>query len=70
MAAYVERHLKTFEWHGLKFGVLVCNELWATALGVPVLEVNAPPENKPANASSGLISGDGRREIIVPDTGR
>lgn len=30
MIDYVEGQLKTFEWKGIRFGVLICNDLWAT----------------------------------------
>ena len=30
MVEYVEGELKTFEWNGLRFGILICNDLWAT----------------------------------------
>lgn len=30
MIDFVEGKLKTFEWQGRKFGVLICNDLWAT----------------------------------------
>jgi predicted amidohydrolase len=30
MAEYVEGGLKTFEWNELRFGILICNDLWAT----------------------------------------
>ena len=30
MTDYVEGNLKTFEWNGNKFGILICNDLWAT----------------------------------------
>jgi predicted amidohydrolase len=30
MVDYVEGELKTFEWKGYKFGILICNDLWAT----------------------------------------
>ena len=30
MVDYVEGVLKTFEWNGIRFGVLICNDLWAT----------------------------------------
>jgi predicted amidohydrolase len=30
MIDYVEGELKTFDWNGLKFGILICNDLWAT----------------------------------------
>jgi predicted amidohydrolase len=30
MNEYAEGQLKTFDWHGLRFGVLICNDLWAT----------------------------------------
>jgi predicted amidohydrolase len=30
MLDYVEGALRTFEWNGIRFGVLICNDLWAT----------------------------------------
>jgi predicted amidohydrolase len=30
MVDYVEGDLKTFNWNGLQFGILICNDLWAT----------------------------------------
>ena len=30
MVDYVEGNLKTFEWEGHRFGILICNDLWAT----------------------------------------
>jgi predicted amidohydrolase len=30
MQEYVEGALKTFDWKGLRFGILICNDLWAT----------------------------------------
>ena len=30
MRDYVEGALRTFEWHGVRFGALICNDLWAT----------------------------------------
>jgi predicted amidohydrolase len=30
MTDYIEGELKTFDWKGLRFGILVCNDLWAT----------------------------------------
>jgi len=30
MQQYVEGKLRTFEWRGLRFGALICNDLWAT----------------------------------------
>jgi predicted amidohydrolase len=30
MVEYVEGELKTFDWNGLRFGILICNDLWAT----------------------------------------
>jgi predicted amidohydrolase len=30
MVDYLEGELKTFEWKGIRFGVLICNDLWAT----------------------------------------
>lgn len=30
MVDYVEGELRTFDWHGSRFGILICNDLWAT----------------------------------------
>jgi predicted amidohydrolase len=30
MVEYAEGELKTFNWEGLRFGILICNDLWAT----------------------------------------
>jgi len=30
MVEYVEGKLRTFDWNGLRFGILICNDLWAT----------------------------------------
>jgi predicted amidohydrolase len=30
MREYVEGELRTFDWNGLRFGILICNDLWAT----------------------------------------
>lgn len=30
MTDYVEGKLRTFDWDGMRFGVLICNDLWAT----------------------------------------
>ena len=30
MVEYAEGELKTFEWEGNRFGILICNDLWAT----------------------------------------
>jgi predicted amidohydrolase len=30
MCEYVEGELRTFDWKGLRFGILICNDLWAT----------------------------------------
>jgi predicted amidohydrolase len=30
MAEYAEGTLRTFEWEGCRFGILICNDLWAT----------------------------------------
>ena len=30
MAEYAEGELKTFDWNGVRFGILICNDLWAT----------------------------------------
>jgi len=45
-------------------------ELWARALQVPILQVNAAPsDGGPVNAPSGLVGPDGNRHVIVPDCG-
>lgn len=117
MVQYVEGQLKTFEWGGIRFGILICNDLWATpgytttpnpylawklkqngaqfivhcinsgteqkyrsfhessaelwasAMKIPIFEVNAAHENQKINAQSGLIDKDGERVLRVPDTG-
>jgi predicted amidohydrolase len=30
MMEYAEGILRTFDWNGLRFGILICNDLWAT----------------------------------------
>ena len=30
MVEYVEGTLRTFDWNGYRFGILICNDLWAT----------------------------------------
>ena len=30
MADYAEGRLRTFEWNGISFGILICNDFWAT----------------------------------------
>ena len=30
MVQYVEGELRTFDWEGYRFGILICNDLWAT----------------------------------------
>ena len=30
MTDYAESPLRTFEWNGIRFGILICNDLWAT----------------------------------------
>lgn len=30
MTDYVEGRLRTFDWKGIRFGVLICNDFWAT----------------------------------------
>jgi predicted amidohydrolase len=69
MLAYVEGHLQTFEWNGIKFGTLICNDLWASSLEVQILEVNAAKGADPINAQSGLIDVDGKRIVLVPEIG-
>jgi len=45
-------------------------ELWAAALQVPIVSVNAAVEpGRAVNASSGLIGPDGRRVVIAPAEG-
>ena len=117
MTDYVGGNLRTFEWNGISFGVLICNDLWATPgyttipnpylpwqlkkmgaqlifhhinsgtdqryrefqessvnlwaqkLGIYIVEVNAADEKKKANASSGLVGPQGKRETVVADVG-
>ena len=117
MLDYVEGTIKTFEWNGIRFGALVCNdfwatpgyttkpnpylplkmkqagaevifhvinsgnnqkykafhessvELWASALNIPVVEVNASKGSNPVNAQSGLVNGQGERSVKVPPIG-
>ncbi|MCH6256126.1 carbon-nitrogen hydrolase family protein [Puniceicoccaceae bacterium K14] len=44
-------------------------ELWANALGIPILEVNAAKETNEINAQSGLIDRNGDRTVRVPVVG-
>jgi predicted amidohydrolase len=44
-------------------------ELWAMSLHIPILEVNTAQGDTMINAGSGLIDAEGKRSIIVPDTG-
>jgi len=44
-------------------------ELWASALNMPIVEVNAAQGNETINARSGLIAADGSRTISVKDSG-
>jgi len=30
MKEYIEGNLRTFDWNGMRFGILICNDLWAT----------------------------------------
>lgn len=30
MIEYAEGELRTFDWNGIRFGILICNDLWAT----------------------------------------
>ncbi len=30
MAQFAQSTLRTFEWHGIRFGALICNDMWAT----------------------------------------
>lgn len=45
------------------------SELWAYALNITIMQVNAAKEEKQINASSGIINSHGVREVIVPDVG-
>jgi hypothetical protein len=46
------------------------SELWARALSLPIVQVNAAPaDGGPVNASSGAIGPDGTRYVCVPDVG-
>ena len=46
------------------------SELWARALKLPIVQVNASPaDGGPVNAASGLIGPDGERSVRVPDVG-
>lgn len=118
MLEYEEGELLIFELNGIRFGSLVCNDLWATpgyttmpnpylalqlkqmgaqvilhainsgtnqkyksfheasaelwasSLGVQILEVNAAKGTDPINAQSGLIHKDGKRTTDVPEIGQ
>ncbi|MGV8095006.1 MAG: carbon-nitrogen hydrolase family protein [Mangrovibacterium sp.] len=117
MKEYVEGNLSTYLWQGIRFGVLICNDLWASpgfttisnpylpwklkqlgaqiiihainsgtgeryknfhessvelwayALKLPIIEVNAAKGTDKINARSGLVNTKGEREVIAPDTG-
>lgn len=117
MVDYVEGELRTFDWNGWRFGILICNDLWATpgyttipnpylpwklkqmgvqfivhcinsgsdqmyrafhessaelwalSLKIPLFEVNAAQGKAIINAQSGLIEANGKRIIMVPDSG-
>ena len=46
------------------------SELWARALGLPIIQVNAAPaDGGPVNAPSGAIGPDGERFVTAPDAG-
>jgi predicted amidohydrolase len=46
------------------------SELWARALSLPIVQVNAAPaDGGPVNAASGAIGPDGERLLVVPDVG-
>lgn len=46
------------------------SELWARALSMPIVQVNAAPaDGGPVNAPSGAIGPDGHRYLSVPDVG-
>ncbi|MBI5009724.1 MAG: hypothetical protein HZB98_08790, partial [Bacteroidia bacterium] len=44
-------------------------ELWALSLKIPVFEVNAAQGKDIINAQSGLIDANGKRILMVPDSG-
>jgi predicted amidohydrolase len=117
MLDYVQGFPKVIEWQNIKFGILICNDLWASpgytttpnpylplnlkqlgaqviihsinsgtnqrykrfheasadlwahALQIPILEVNAAKGSEKINARSGLINEAGERVILVPDIG-
>lgn len=117
MNDYVQGSTNIIESEGIKFGILICNDLWATpgyttipnpylplkvqqlgaevilhsinsgtnqkyknfhessveiwadALQIPIMEVNAAKGSIRLNARSGLINKNGERINIVPDVG-
>jgi len=117
MSEYVQGSVNTFLYKNIRFGVLICNDLWATpgytttpnpylawkmhqagaqflfhiinsgsdlaykpfhessvslwarALQIPIVEVNASKKEKRLNARSGVVGEDGERKNDVPDIG-
>jgi predicted amidohydrolase len=56
------RDLRHRPWHE------ACTAMWAKAVQLPILQVNAAPaDGQPLNAPSGLIGPDGTRLVSVPD---
>lgn len=117
MRDFVEGRLRTFDWRGIRLGVLICNDLWATpgfttmpnpylpwklkqmgaqvllhavnsggdlrhrpfhqsstelwarALEMPIVHVNAAAEHRPVNAPSGVTGPDGTSVVAAPERG-
>jgi predicted amidohydrolase len=113
----IDSNKKRFCWKGNTFGILICNDLWATpgyttmpnpylvwklkqmgaqfivhcinsgtnqkyrsfhessaelwalALKIPIIEVNASGDEQPINARSGFIDAKGERIVKVQETG-
>jgi len=58
------RDLRHRPWHE------ACTAMWAKAVQLPILQVNAAPaDGEPLNAPSGVIGPDGERLISVSDCG-
>jgi predicted amidohydrolase len=57
------RDLRHRLWHE------ACSAMWAKAVQLPILQVNAAPaDGLPLNAPSGLLGPDGTRLLTVPDS--
>ena len=56
------RDLRHRPWHE------ACTAMWAKAVQLPILQVNAAPaDGEPLNAPSGLLGPEGTRLVSVPD---